>query len=405
MAVKQQKSDKRARIIAAAEEVFISKREHEANISEIAKKAQIADSAIYQYFKSKEDLLFSIPEERMKEVLKSLEEHLQGIPDPESKLSKIIWFHLYYNDQHRAANSLVFFQCRSNAEFYKSKAYGLMRQYAGVVLGVLEEGVAKGVFRSDVNMRLVRDIIFGTVDLEHISCVALGEVEFVHEKHEAIYDLISRMIKKVPADSAVIKDKATRILLAAEKIFSQKGYGKATMSEIAGRAGVADGTVYEYFENKEDLLLSISERRFKTRLEQLGETFEIRSPLRKLRRLIRYYFSTFLMERDFLKVFLLHTQLNIKFYESKAFEYFRVFLKTIEDVIIEGVKDGSFRPEVDPRIFRNLFWGAISHAAIRWFVLDKRMETDIVWEIDHMADLLTRAVLPWEKGNGRANVI
>ena len=92
--------DKRAKILSSAEEIMSEKSMVDATISEIAARAGVADSVIYQYFKSKEDLLFSVPGERMKEVLFLLREHLQGIRDSESRLSKMIWFHLRDIDTH-----------------------------------------------------------------------------------------------------------------------------------------------------------------------------------------------------------------------------------------------------------------------------------------------------------------
>ena len=83
-------SNKIEKILDAAEEVMSEKGLQNSSIAEIAKKAEVADSLIYNYFKGKEDLLFSIPKRRMKEVLKNLSEQLEGILDPVSKLSKMI---------------------------------------------------------------------------------------------------------------------------------------------------------------------------------------------------------------------------------------------------------------------------------------------------------------------------
>src|SRR5512134_1935989 len=52
-------------------------------------------------------------------------------------------------------------------------------------------------------------------------------------------------------------DKRQRILQAAVKVFARKGYHGAKVAEIARRANVADGTIYLYFRNKEDILVSL----------------------------------------------------------------------------------------------------------------------------------------------------
>ena len=104
-------------ILDAGEEVMSEKGLKNSSIAEIAKKAGVTDSLIYNYFKGKEDLLFSIPGRRMKEVLKDLSEQLQGIPDPISRLSKMIWFHLHFNDTYRGYARLLLLECRSTETF------------------------------------------------------------------------------------------------------------------------------------------------------------------------------------------------------------------------------------------------------------------------------------------------
>ena len=61
-------SPKRERILAAAERVFARHGFFAARVSEIAKDAGVADGTIYLYFKSKDDLLISLFESRMKQV-------------------------------------------------------------------------------------------------------------------------------------------------------------------------------------------------------------------------------------------------------------------------------------------------------------------------------------------------
>ena len=378
-------------ILNAAEEIMSEQGLQNSSIAEIAKKAGVTDSLIYNYFKGKEDLLFSIPGRRMKEVLKNLLEQLQGIPDPISRLSKMIWFHLHFNDTYRGYASLLLLECRSNRNFYQHEAYGLIRQYAGIMIGILEDGVEKQIFRSDVNMHLVRDIIFGVLDWEGLSCLASQEIKETTPDLEPILDLILPMIAFQPK-SENTEFKASRILRAAESVFAEKGYIQATISEIAKIANVSEGTIYEYFKNKDDLLFSIPEKRFQEHTAQLDEIFELKTPLRKLRRFIRYHFFLYMTEPNFVKVFLLHIQLSQRFYGSYVYKTFQQYTKTITDVLEEGKKDGSIRSNVNIRVFKNLFLGAFSHMALRWLILGEEAETDKMKEIDEVVLLLSRAV-------------
>lgn len=385
-------SKKIEQIINAAEDIMSEKGLKNSTIAEIAKRAGVTDSLIYNYFNGKEDLLFSIPGRRMKEVLKDLSEQLQGIPDPISRLSKMIWFHLHFNDTYRGYARLLLLECRSNRNFYQHEAYGLIRQYAGVMIGILEDGVEGQIFRSDIDMPLVRDIIFGVLDWEGLSCLASQEVKETASDLEHILDLILPMITFQTKSENLELYKPNRILRAAESVFAEKGYMQATISEIANLSNVSEGTIYEYFKNKDDLLFSIPEQRFQEHIAQSDEIFKLKTPLRKLRRFIRYHFYLYMTEPNFVKVFLLHIQLSQRFYGSQAYKTFQQYTKIITDVLEEGKKDGSIRSNVNTRVFKNLFLGTFSHMALRWLILGEEAETDKMREIDEVVLLLSRAV-------------
>jgi TetR/AcrR family fatty acid metabolism transcriptional regulator len=387
------RAEKRTLILNAAEDIMSEKGLTDSSISEIARRAGVTDSVIYQHFKGKEDLLFSIASERMRDVLTLLKEHLQGIQDAESRLRKMVWFHLNYNDTHPGYARLLLLECRSCKDFYSSDAYQLIREYSAILYDILKQGVDDGVFRGDMSLHVARGIILGALDMENIGCLAAGEAENSVCDFESLASMIRSMIAPpTPIGQEDKNNKAEAVINAALKVFAEKGFSKAKISEIAELAGVADGTVYEYFESKEDLLLSIPVGRYERYLENLSGAFEITHPARKLRRLIMYHFLSFLTDRHFLKVFLLELQLRKHFYGSKAFESFKKYYGIIEDVVKEGIETGAFRPEVNPRVFRNMFLGAFSHMALRWLILKTETETDMMEEINQAAGLLYCAV-------------
>jgi TetR/AcrR family fatty acid metabolism transcriptional regulator len=378
--------------LSAAEKIMSEKGVAATSIASIAREANVTDSLIYTYYKSKEDLLFSIPGRRMEEVLNNLSEQLEGIVDPVSRLSKMIWFHLHFNDTYRGYARLLLFECRSNPSFYKHEAYSLIRKYAGIMIRILLDGVKRGAFRSNLNTRLARDMIFGLLDWESLNVLASNEIK---ESIADFEDILSLLLPMIGPRSGATDQKASKrnlILTAAENVFAEKGYMRATVSEIAKSARVSEGTIYEYFKNKEDLLLSIPEERFKAHMASLEEIFEIKAPLRKLRRLVRNHFLIYLTERNFLKVFLLHIQLNQNFYQSSGYNTFQKYTKLITDILEEAKEAGSIRENVNPRVFRNLFLGTFSHMALRWLILGKELETDKMQEIDEVVQLLCDSI-------------
>jgi len=379
-------------ILDAAEQIMSEKGLQSASIAEIAQKAGVTDSIIYNYFDGKEDLLFSIPGRRMKEVLENLSHQLQGILDPVSRLSKMIWFHLHFNDTYRDYARLLLLECRSNRKFYAHTAYALIRKYAGVMLGILIDGVAEGVFKSDTDMRIVRDIIFGILDLEGLSCLAANEIQETIPDFHDILDLILPMILVEKSSYQEQNSKSKRILSAARAVFAKKGYSQATISEIAKSAEVSEGTIYEYFKNKDALLLSIAENRFEKYIASMDEIFEIKRPLQRLQHLIRYHFYVFMTERDFSIVFLLHIQLSQRFYKSPVYKVLKKYKKIITGILEQGKQDGTIRKSVNSRIFNNMFFGALSHLALRWLLLGDEGQSDKISQIEEVVELLCRAV-------------
>jgi TetR/AcrR family fatty acid metabolism transcriptional regulator len=328
----------------------------------------------------------------MQSVLRDLQEQLEGILDPISKLSKMIWFHLRFNDSYRGYARLLLLECRSNRSFYTHDAYALIRKYAGIMLGILDDGVRKGVFRPDLNLRLVREAIFGLLDRENIDVLATREIKEGLSDFSDILSLILPAICKPNGLTEATTDKRTRILEVAETVFASKGYNQATISEIARLSEVSEGTIYGYFRNKEDILFSISEQRFNEHMGGLQKVFEITAPLEKLRHILAYHFFLYLEKRNFLKIFMLDMQLNQRFYSSHVYPTFQKYTHLITDVMEEGKKAGCIRGDINNRVFVNLFIGAFCHMALRWMIVKGQDETDKLREIDEMVSLLTRAV-------------
>ena len=392
-------NDRKQDIIRAAQEVFSEYGIADAKMSDISKKAGVTDSIIYHYFKNKEDLLFYALSDKATQAGKELNFHLEGIIDPVSRLGKMIWFHLYLNDispsELRVIKNLLF-ECRANKAFYSHEGYEPLYNYMKIMNNILRQGVESGVFRDDFNVTLLRTMIFGLLDEESLNSFS-HEVEEILSDFDGIMDMVLAMIGRTDesdsAKAANEDDKMVRVLGAAERVFSQKGYRAATMSEIANEAGVAEGTIYSYFENKQDLLFSLPIKRIGWLSSIMDEAFNINDPLSKLYWFIRLFFRTFLSQPDFLKVFLLDIKLNRKFYESKAYAPYLYYISVVQSILEEGKEKGFFRPKINTRIFRNLLVGSFTQLSTRWFILETATAKEMMLQWDQVVSLLCRAVV------------
>ncbi len=385
------KGNTKEKIIQAAE-IIIAKKGKSATISEIGAKSGVTDSVIYHYFKNKDDLMFSVLKERIKVGLDKIAVHLTGIRDPVSKLSKMIWLQLRQHEDLLDYTTLLLFECRSNAKFRKHEAHKLMRKWGRHFTVILEEGKASGLFNADLNVTLARDAILGLLDMENIFCIAAGEKQAGLTVFEEIVDLVIVMIQPQKESLPQNKDRTRTILMAAEQVFAKQGYDSATISDIASNARVSEGAIYEYFKNKEDLLFSLLSRRFESNAESLDELFQIKNPIRKLRRFMRYHFTLFSTQPENLKTFLSSGIYNRNFFTSSAFPKFMTYLLTIDSILDEGKEAKLIRENLDNRIFRNLFLGAFCHMTLRWQFADWS-HTNKLQEVNEIIDLLTEAVI------------
>ena len=153
-------------IIHAAIEVFSRKGFQDATISEIAQKANVAEGTIYQYFKNKEDLFFSIPIDKTTEFYNELELHLQGINGVVNKIRKFVWYYLHHLQENPEYARSLMLEMRVNRNFAKAKAFEAYRPLTHKILKIIEEGQEEGSIRKDASKYMIRHLILGL--LEHL---------------------------------------------------------------------------------------------------------------------------------------------------------------------------------------------------------------------------------------------
>ena len=157
---------RRQTIIQAAIEVFGKRSFRNSNISEIARRANVAEGTIYQYFRNKEDLFFSIPIEKTKEFCAELELHLQGMVGPFNKIRKFIWYYLYFFKMNPEYGRILMLEMRVSRTFVKTKTYSFLRGSTSEILEIIKEGQEEGILRKDANPFVIRQLMLGI--LEHV---------------------------------------------------------------------------------------------------------------------------------------------------------------------------------------------------------------------------------------------
>lgn len=161
---RESREDKRRRIIDAAVEVFAEKGFFGSRVSEIAEAAGVADGTIYLYFKSKDELLISLFEEKMGEIMRRLQAILAELDDPETKMRRYIIEHLELVAAQPKLMQVLTVELRQSARFIKEYSPKAFARYLAIVGHILEEGQRSGVFRQSLDPSVFRRALFGAID-------------------------------------------------------------------------------------------------------------------------------------------------------------------------------------------------------------------------------------------------
>ena len=188
-----------------------------------------------------------------------------------------------------------------------------------------------------------------------------------------------------------------RIINSARKLFAEHGYQKTTIVDISKRAGLSEAALYEYFQGKEDLLLTIPDLWVSELLEDLDEQlFGIQGAVNKLRKYLWWYLRRVEQAPLDAKIVYLFLKTNANFLNTEVYANVKKFYSYLIDIFVEGQKNGEMRPDFDPRSSRDIFVGTMDHIITRWLLKDRSYS--LFDNLDHTFDLLI-AAFKTEKSN------
>jgi TetR/AcrR family fatty acid metabolism transcriptional regulator len=195
---------------------------------------------------------------------------------------------------------------------------------------------------------------------------------------------VPRRARPASADTASLP-KRDAILRAAIDVFAGRGYFNAQVADVARAAGVAAGTVYLYFKNKDDLLVSIFDRSMRDGLSHSrAEVADLRDPRERLRRLARGHLARLGQDRNLAVVFQVELRQSTKFMERFSSTLLRDYLGLIREAIADGQKEGVFRPDIKPTVAAKMLFGALDEMATNWILSRRRysLENDADTVVD-----------------------
>ncbi len=185
--------------------------------------------------------------------------------------------------------------------------------------------------------------------------------------------------------------KYERILEAAVTVFARQGFYQSTVSQIAKEAGVADGTIYLYFKNKDDILVQF----FNFKAKQVFASFrqevdKAADSTEKLRSLVRRHLEEFQRDGDMAVVYQTLAYQNIEPIRDQIKEVSKMYLDMVEEILEKGQEEGTMRKDLYISLVKRFILGAVDSAINNW--LRSGRKYDLASMTEPLLDLFIRGI-------------
>ncbi|HUL71493.1 MAG TPA: TetR/AcrR family transcriptional regulator [Vicinamibacterales bacterium] len=194
-----------------------------------------------------------------------------------------------------------------------------------------------------------------------------------------------RQPTRAPARPVRRPSKRDAILDAATVVFAERGFFAAQVADVARRAGVAAGTVYLYFKNKDDLLISLFNRTMIAAIEEGRELLtSVADPAARLQRFAELHLARLGRDRHLAIVFQVELRQSTKFMAEFSATRLREYLGLIRDTMALGQARGDFRTDLSPTFAAKLLFGALDEMATNWILSNRTyaLEADAARVVD-----------------------
>ncbi|PUB15108.1 TetR/AcrR family transcriptional regulator [Paenisporosarcina sp. OV554] len=171
------------------------------------------------------------------------------------------------------------------------------------------------------------------------------------------------------------KPKFKQIIDAAVVVIAENGYHQAQVSKIAKQAGVADGTIYLYFKNKEDILISVFQEKMGLFVDNLQTIIKDgTNSSDKLLKMVENHFRVLATDHHLAIVTQLELRQSNKEIRLKINEVLKEYLMLLDDILIEGIENGEFSEELDIRLARHMVFGTIDETITTWVMNEQKYD-------------------------------
>ncbi|CAN2050169.1 TetR/AcrR family transcriptional regulator, fatty acid metabolism regulator protein [Candidatus Magnetomoraceae bacterium gMMP-13] len=182
------------RLESAVMEIFSNSDFHKANIRAVARKAGISFSTIYNYYGSKEGLLFAFVDEWLGKLTDRIIDHLKGIENLKEKLRKVFWIQLDYYEQNPELGRILFMTLPMKT--WMDDRTFQQKKMTNMFLDVLKQGQKEGILNSNVRAGVLLDFMHGFVQRSFFMWISRGQKESLSEQANILFEMIWQAISK-----------------------------------------------------------------------------------------------------------------------------------------------------------------------------------------------------------------
>jgi len=169
------------------------------------------------------------------------------------------------------------------------------------------------------------------------------------------------------------KDRRAIILDAALRTFVQRGYPQTKVAEIASEAGVAEGTLYNYFPSKEDLLLALFDEKWSRIIDDIKKKLiSVDNPNDQLKAIFSTVVKLFKKNRHIAELFMIDIKQSSIFLNNYTINRIVEFIDIIEEILKEGKRKGIYRKDLDTRVAKMVIFGAAQGILLSWVLSESK---------------------------------
>ena len=195
------------------------------------------------------------------------------------------------------------------------------------------------------------------------------------------------------------QDKHSNIIKAAIKVFAKNGFYNSRVSEIAKEAQVADGTVYLYFKNKDDILISLFEEEMDKIIKNMKESMENEeTPIDQIRLFAQIHLGMVRDNRNLAEVIQVELRQSSKFMREYKNRKFIEYLNIISRIIQDGKDQGYFGSDVMPGMVKRSYFGALDELSTM-FLFAPKSKYSVEIAAKQVSDFFLAGIVKKEAGD------